>query len=263
MTGEFESADSLVGCDLRAQVPGYKSDVVHLDAVASSTNRNVGAITLHRLGNVPGLTVSATTVAAPKEAAKLYELATKEASKRHFEKARDEYSKAVAEYPNYAIAWIGLGMVREELHDRAGAVEAYTRASNADRKLLQPYERLSLLADAAESWSDSAKYTTEWIRLDPVDYPNAYLLNAVANIRLNKLDDAEHSAREGIRLDQGNHFPRLHYVLGYALAAKDQMREAVACFHDYLALAPNGAQAGTLRQQLPGMEQAAAAQHKP
>lgn len=262
-TGEFESANSLTGCDLRAQMSGYKSDIVHLDTVGESVNRNVGTVTLHRLGNVPGLTVSATTMAAPKEAAKLYELGTKEAEKRHFDKARDDFSRAVAEYPNYAIAWIGLGMVREELHDRAGAIEAYTKASNADGKLLQPYERLSVLADAAERWGDSAKYTAEWIRLDPVDYPSAYLLNAVANIRLNKLDAAERSAREGIRLDQGNHFPRLHYVLGYVLAAKGQMPEAVACFHDYLALAPNGAQAGTLRQQLPGLEQAAAAQHKP
>jgi tetratricopeptide (TPR) repeat protein len=263
MTPDFDSADSLVGCDLRAQMSGYKSEIVHLDAVEGSINRNVGTITLHRMGNVPGLTVSATTMAAPKEAAKLYALGTKEAEKHHFEKARDDLSKAVAEYPNYALAWVALGVVREELHDVTGAIEAYTQARHSDSKLLQPYERLSLLADAAGSWSESAEYTAEWIHLDPVDYPNAYLLNAVASIRLNKLDDAEHSAREGIRLDQANHFPRLHYVLGYVLAARGQLPEAVACFHDYLTLAPNGAQAGTLRQQLPGMEQAAAAQHKP
>jgi len=262
-TGEFESANSLTGCDLRAQLSGYKSDIVHLDTIGGSTNHNVGTVTLHRMGNVPGLTVSATTMRAPKEAAKLYELGTKEAEKRHFDKARDDFSKAVKEYPNYAIAWIALGVMREELHDRPGAIEAYTKASSADSKLLQPYERLSKLADAAQMWSDSAKYTAEWIHLDPVDYPSAYLLNAVANIRLNQLEVAEHSAREGIHLDQSNHFPRLHYVLGYVLAAKGQMPEAVACFHDYLALAPNGEQAGTLRQQLPGLEQAAAAQRKP
>ena len=262
-TGEFESANSLVGCDLRAQITGYKSDIVHLDSVGSATNRNVGSITLHRMANTPGLTVSATTMAAPKEAAKLYDLGSKEAVKRHFEKARDDFSKAVEEYPNYAIAWVALGIVREQLHDFNGAIEAYTKARHADGKLLQPYERLSLLADAAESWSESAKYTAEWIRLDPVDYPNAYLLNAVANIRLNKLDEAERSAREGLRLDQGNRFPRLHYVLGYVLAARNQLAEAVNSFHEYLDLAPNGAQAGTLRQQLPGLEQAAAAQRKP
>ena len=262
-TGEFESAKSLVGCDLRAQMPGYKSDIVHLDNLGSSPSRNVGIVRLHRMGNSPGLTVSATTMAAPKEAAKLYDQGTREVAKRHFKAALDDFSRAVAAYPNYAIAWVALGLVNEQLHDFSGAVEAYTKARHADAKLLQPCERLSLLADAAESWSESAKYTAEWIHLDPVDYPGAYLLNAVANIRLNRLDEAEHSAREGLRLDQANHFPRLHYVLGYVLAAKNQLSEAVTRFHEYLALAPNGEQSGTLRQQLPGMERAAAAQHKP
>lgn len=263
MTGEFESADSLVGCDLRAELAGFKSDIVPLDNLGSSSNRSAGSITLHRLGNVPGLTVSATTIAAPKEAARLYERGTKEASKRHFQKARDDFAQATGIYPRYAVAWLGLGVMCEQLHDREGAIVAYTKARSADDKLVQPWERLSILADAAEDWSDSARYTAAWIQLDPVDYPNAWLLNAVANVRLNELPEAEHSAREGLRLEGANRFPRLHYVLGYILAAQSQLPEAVACFHDYLALAPDGVEAGTLRQQLPAMEQAAAVQSKP
>ncbi len=262
-TSELVSAGSLVGCDLRAQMPGYRSDVIHLDRVGLLQTGEVGTIVLHRLGNVQGLTVSATTIAAPKESVKAYQQGLKEAEKQHFDKARAAFEKAVQGYPNYAIAWVGLGLASERLNDRAAAIRDYTEASRADAKLLKPYERLTVLADQSERWDDSAKYSAEWIRLDPVDFPNAYLLNAVANVRLNKLDQAERSAREGLRLDKEGRFPRIRFVLGYILAARNELVEAVANFHTYLLMDPNGSEARVLRQQLPGLEQAAAAAPKP
>jgi tetratricopeptide (TPR) repeat protein len=262
-TSEMFSASSVVGCDLRAQMPGYRSDVLHLDKIGLLEKGDVGTIVLHRLGNVQGLTVSATTVAAPKESAKAYEQGLKEVGKRHFDKARADFESAVKGYPNYAVAWVGLGLACEHMNDPTAALRAYTEASRADAKLLTPYERLTVLSDRNQQWGDSAKYSAEWIRLDPVDFPNAYLLNAVANVRLNKLDEAEHSAREGLRLDKEGRFPRIRFVLGYILAARNELAEAVGFFHDYLRMEPNGSEAGALRTQLPSLEQAAAAARKP
>ncbi|MGA2186431.1 MAG: tetratricopeptide repeat protein [Bryobacteraceae bacterium] len=262
-TSELVSASSLIGCDLRTQMPGYRSDVLHLDRRGLLEKGEVGTIVLHRLGNVEGLTVSATTVAAPKESAKAYQKGLKEAARQHFDKARAAFESAVKGYPNYAVAWIGLGLACEQMNDAAAAIRAYTEASRADAKLLKPHERLTVLADQSQRWADSARYSAEWIRLDPVDFPNAWLLNAVANIRLNKLEEAEHSAREGLRLDKEGRFPRIRYVLGYVLAAKNELGEAVAYFHDYLTMEPNGSDARVLRGQLPGLEQAAAAARNP
>jgi hypothetical protein len=83
----------------------------------------------------------------------------------------------------------------------------------------------------------------------------------VANVRLNNLEQAEHSAREGLRLDKEGRFPRIRYVLGYVLAARNHLAEAVGYFHDYLLMDPNGSEARALRKQLPGLEQAAADTH--
>jgi tetratricopeptide (TPR) repeat protein len=257
-TSELMSASSLVGCDLRVQMPGYRSDVLHLDRIGLLEKSDVGTIVLHRLGEVQGRTVSATTIAAPKESAKAYQQGLKEAGKQHFDKARAAFEGAVKGYPNYAVAWVGLGLACEQTNDTAAAIRAYTEASRADAKLLKPYERLTVLADRSERWADAAKYSAEWIRLDPVEFPNAYLLNAVANVRLNNLEQAEHSAREGLRLDKEGRFPRIRYVLGYVLAARNQLAEAVGYFHDYLLMDPNGSEARVLRKQLPGLEQAAA-----
>jgi tetratricopeptide (TPR) repeat protein len=144
------------------------------------------------------------------------------------------------------------------MKDPDAAIHAYTEATRNDPKLLQPLERLAVISDRHERWADSEKYSAEWIRLDPVDFPNAYLLNAVANIHLNKLEAAERSSREGLRLDGEGRFPRLRYVLGYVLAARKELGEAVAYFHDYLKMDPNGSDAPALRGQLAGLEQAAA-----
>jgi Flp pilus assembly protein TadD len=263
VTGEMQTAGSLVGCDLRAQMPGTHSDVVHLDRFAQMGKGEIGTMILHRLGNVQGLTVSATTMSAPKASAKAYQQGIKEAGKGQFDKARADFETAVKGYPNYAIAWVALGLACEETKDFPAAVRAYNEASRADAKLIKPYERLTVLADERQRWQDSLKYSTEWIRLDPVDFPNAYLLNAVANVRLNNLDQAEKSAREGLRLDKDGHYPRIRYVLGYILAARNELHDALAFFHDYLLMDPNGNEAQALRKQLPGMEQAAAANQKP
>jgi len=260
---ELMTAGSLVNCDLRAQMPGYRSDVLHLDRIGMLERSDVGTIVLHRLAGVQGLTVSATTIAAPKESVRAYQDGLKEAGKQHFDKARADFEKAVKGYPNYAIAWVALGIACEQTSDVSSAIHAYTQASRADAKLLKPYERLAVLSDRSEQWTESAKYSGEWIRLDPVEYPNAYLLNAVANIHLNNLEQAEKSAREGLRLDKAGHFPRLRFVLGYIMAARKQLREAVAYFHDYLLMDPNGSDAAALRGQLPGLEQAAGAERKP
>ncbi|HTP89044.1 MAG TPA: tetratricopeptide repeat protein [Bryobacteraceae bacterium] len=262
-TSELQSSSSLIDCDLRVEEPGYRPDVVHLDRINMLEKGDIGTIILHRSGGSGGLTVSATTIAAPKEAVKAYQQGLKEASQGNFRKARGEFEKAVKQYPLYAIAWVGVGLACEQLKDADGAVHAYQEANKADEKLLKPVERLTILSDQGARWPESAKYSAAWIELDRIDYPYAYLLNAVANIRLDKLDVAEKSAREGLRLDPDAHLPRLRYVLGYIMAARNQLTEAVNYFHDYLKMDPNGSDAPALRGQLPGLEQAAAAERRP
>ena len=60
----------LWGCELRAALPGFRSDVVSLTNIHYMDNPDVGTIILHRLGNVDGLTISVTSALAPKEARK-------------------------------------------------------------------------------------------------------------------------------------------------------------------------------------------------
>jgi uncharacterized protein HemY len=89
-------------------------------------------------------------------------------------------------------------------------------------------------------------------------FPGAYLLNAVANARLNKPEEAERAAREGLRLDKDQKIPRMSYVLGLILMDKKAYAESAKCFRKYLELAPNASDAAIVRQQLPKLEELAA-----
>src|SRR5205085_3424026 len=64
---------NLMGCELQASLPGFRSDTVNLANRRSLDNPEVGTLVLHRLGNVEGLTISATSALAPKDAKKAYE----------------------------------------------------------------------------------------------------------------------------------------------------------------------------------------------
>src|SRR5579884_1238191 len=70
--GAVNPRDSLRDCELRAALPGYRSDSLPLDRHGMDSP-DVGTIFLRRLADVPGLTVSATTALAPKEARKSYD----------------------------------------------------------------------------------------------------------------------------------------------------------------------------------------------
>ncbi len=60
---------------------------------------------------------------------------------------------------------------------------------------------LGILAAQKLQWAESAGYLDRAVRLDPVDYPQAWYADAVANYNLKKYDAAERSARESMKLD--------------------------------------------------------------
>src|SRR5260370_10533433 len=64
----------LFNCELRATVSGFRSSVVSLiQFPPTSGSIDVGAILVQRGVKIEGMTVSATTYAAPKDARKAYE----------------------------------------------------------------------------------------------------------------------------------------------------------------------------------------------
>lgn len=249
--------NELEDCELEVVLAGYRADRVSLK-VAGVGATNLGTLVLHPISKVSTLTVSATTMLAPANARKAYERGLEALHLKKWEAAAASFAKAVQAYPKFAVAWYELGEARLGHADIAGAAEAWRESAKADPKFVRPWERLTAFADQKQDWAESAKSSDAWLQLDGEDYPGAWLYNAIAKARLGRVGEAEHSAREGIRLDKDQKIPRLRYVLGLILLQKHEYTESAECFRNYLKLAPEARDAGAVREQLSEFENLAA-----
>jgi len=252
----------LEDCDLHVVLAGYRADGVSLK-VASVGAANLGTIVLHPISKVGTLTVSATTLLAPANARKAYEKGLEAVHLKKWDAAAADFGKAVQAYPKFAAAWHELGEARLGRGDIPGAMEAWRASAKADPRFVKPWQRLTAFADQRQDWAESAKSSDAWLQLDGEDFPGAWLYNAIAKARLGQVAEAEHAAREGLRVDKEQRIPRLSYVLGLILLAKREYTESAACFRNYLKLAPGARDAEAVRQQLSEFEKLAVARETP
>jgi tetratricopeptide (TPR) repeat protein len=250
----------VAGCRLEAALPGYRSDTVELGNRRYMDNPDVGSIILHRLGNVEGTSVSATSLDAPREAKKLYDKGMEAERQKKWPAAQANFEKAVALYPKYAAAWYELGNTRQRQGDRARAREAFRKSMGADRRYLGPYFPLSVMAFEEKNWAETVEVTSALTKLDPVDYPLAFLFNAIANAGLGKLDIAEKSARECVKVDIRHQLPRAEYVLGLILADRHDYDGALAQLKGYMQRFPNAPDTEKIKKQIIQVEEMARAQ---
>ena len=250
----FGAEQKLMGCELRADLPGYRSTIVNLTGRRFMDNPDVGQIVLHRLGNVEGSTVSVTSLEAPKDAKKAFEKGAENNRKRKWQDAQKSLEKAVELYPKYASAWFELGVAQQAQNNLEGARKSFEQALAADPKFVKPYMPLAGLALKEQKWAEVAERTDKLVRLDPVDFPSAYFYSAVAHFNLRNLDAAEKSAREGVKLDTDHRIPKMEHVLGVILANKRDYASAAQHMRNYLTLAPDAQDAEAVRKQLSDIE---------
>jgi tetratricopeptide (TPR) repeat protein len=251
---------SLLGCELRISLPGFRTESVSLSDDRFFDNPDLGTIILHRLANVDGLTVSATAALAPKDAKKAYEKGMEAVAKKNAAEAQKNFEKAVGIYPRYAAAWYELGMLGEQKNLFDDARKSYQQAIAADAKYVPPHERLGWIALRESKWQEVADESDAVLRLDPIDYPDSYYLSAVGNLQLGNLNAAEKNAREAVDRDKAHKNTRAPYVLALALARKGDFKSAAPLLRSFLEKNPDLPDAADIRQQLASIEDAAKTQ---
>lgn len=255
--GGGSSDRRLWGCELRAALAGFRSDVIQLDTVHYMDNPNVGTIILHRLGKVDGLTISVVSALAPKDARKAYEKGREAEARNKLDEAQKNFEKAVGVYPQYSLAWYELGRMEEQGNRIDEARKAYQQAIAAEPKFVLPYEQLSWLALREAKWQELVDFTNQWLRMDPLNSPNAYYLSSVGNLQLQHSDVAEKNAREAVRMDPGKKNMRARYVLGLALAQNHQFTESAQTIRSYLDATPDAKDRAGVEKQLEQIQQEA------
>jgi tetratricopeptide (TPR) repeat protein len=244
----------MMNCELRANAPGFTSDTVDLFNRRTADNPDIGTLVLHRMAGVEGSSISVTSMMAPKDAKKAYERGLQSLLKNKLDDAAKDFEKAVAVYPAYAEAWVNLGKLRLEQRSIGPAQAALLKAMAADPKLVVPYMELGLLAARDANWQESGKYLDRAVELDPVDFPQAWYADAVANYNLARYDAAEKGARAAVKLDPRHVNPRSSYLLGLILEEKHDYAGASAELATFIKLAPNAPDLAEARGRLGRLE---------
>jgi len=247
----------LLGCELKAQLAGYRSTGISVTEEPMSGPNELGTIVVYPNSRVQGNMVSLTNLMAPKSAKKSVEQARKAARKEKFADAEELFKSAIQLYPKYAEAWFDLGLVYEHQGRAEETIKAYREAIRADELFLKPYTRLAHFSSTGQNWREAADLTEKVLSLDPVTQVDAYLISALANFKLGEVELSEKRARQGQRMDYAGHFPQFYLMLANIFAVKHDDTACIRELRSYLKSAPKASNASLVRSQLQKLEEQA------
>ena len=272
----------LTKCEIQASAAGFRSSRINLfNLNPSAGSVDVGSIVVTRTTKIKGMTLSAEPYKAPPDARKAYEKGLDAENKGKLAEAHKFFEQAVTLYPKYVSAWFQLGAVCERQNQKDSAREAYTRATAIDMKFLPPYLSLASMSFQDQDWPAVLQFTKHILDLDPFNYGSmnsyvldldelspaqAYFYNAVANYKLDKIDEAEKSVLKAERSDLLTHFPQLHVLLAEIFTRKKNYSGAVLELRSYLELVPHAKDADLVREHLAKLQElnrSASATEKP
>src|SRR5579863_1816107 len=243
-----QSRQDLRDCQIQAELAGFSSQAVELNSrIGFMSNIDVGRVPLHRLAHVEGTSISVTSALAPPAAKKAFEKGLEQEKKNKWGDAEKSFEKAVQIYPRYATAWYQLGRV--QLHNQLSgpspaqnpsvqsAKHSFEQSIAADSKYVDPYHGLAQIAMQVQEWPNVIEVTNQLVSLNPVNFPDAYYDNAVANYNLKNFDDAEKSALLGISVDDAHKIPKLQYLLAMIQLRKQNYQGAGEHMQQFLTLA--------------------------
>ena len=147
--------------------------------------------------------------------------------------------KAVKSYPSYAAAWQMIGECRQANKDVEGAKEAFHKALAADDHFISPYLSLAAIDIESSRWSEAEQLTKQLLDLNPY-VVRGHFLHAIASFNTGHLDAAVESARSIQSSEEAKKYPLSHYILGFALFNKGDVRSAASEFQTFLKEQPDG-----------------------
>jgi tetratricopeptide (TPR) repeat protein len=240
----------LLRCEVRGQYPGYRSTSARMKAGSIWGYTEVAPILMYPITRVQGTSVSLTSLLAPKQARRSVERATKALNKQQFNEAEVLLKSAIGIYPASAEAWFLLGDAYQLQKRKQEARESYWRAVQADGLYVRPYLRLARLSTSEQDWRNAADLSNKALELDPIAFPEAYYLNALALYNLKDMEAAERSVRKGQRLDLSLQFPQMHLILANILSSKQDALGSIEEMRKYLKEAPKAEDAPMVRARL-------------
>jgi tetratricopeptide (TPR) repeat protein len=193
-----------------------------------------------------GYTVSVRELKIPGKAKQEYQKGLERLGKNDPAGSLNHFAKATQAFPGYFEAYYHVGVVETKLGHRTEAMQAFQRAID--------------LSGGGYAWADFGVGYLLYLDGKPSEAeailrrglevdgnsPDGHAILGMVLLRLNRVDEAEKSARESL-LRRPN-FAEAYLVLADACALKHEYREQMQNLDTYLKLEPNGPASQRVRQ---------------
>jgi cytochrome c-type biogenesis protein CcmH/NrfG len=250
------TAAQLSGCQVHADLSGYRSNVLTIPGGNIMDNPDIGTISLHADERASGTAVSATTAAASKDAMKKFDSARAKYIQKNFDGAQKDLEKAVQIDPKFAEAWYQLGKLQQPQKPQ-DALASYQKAVAADPQFVSPYEPIAELAAIQKNWQQVVDATTQSLKLDPTGSPQIWYYDALGHLNTNDSSVAEESAKKSLAMDPQHLAPNDEQLLAVIEAGRGQFQDALDHLRNCLNYTPPGPNADLMKQQIAQLEKVA------
>jgi tetratricopeptide (TPR) repeat protein len=196
----------------------------------------------------PRGTVAALRLTVPAPARKAFEQAGDAMRQQHWQESRALFEAAIRGYPQYDLAYNGLGMVEVELNQVDAARESFSKAVELNPDFPAAYRNLARISFAQRNYEEADAFLVKSLEGEPL---NVWALSSASNAELliHKYSDAIAHARKAHSVPHSG-LAGVHFVAALALEATQQPAEAVREYQMYLQEDPTGRDAERARKAI-------------
>jgi hypothetical protein len=183
-------------------------------------------------------TISARRLNIPNKAHQEFERGANALGHKDWPEAKKRFEAAIAIFPDYDLAYNGLGDAAMATGDTAAARAALGKAISLNKNFAEAYRNLARVAFAEHNYEEADTLLLQSLIIDPL---NARALTYAANAELltHKYSDAIAHARKAHTLPHEG-LAGVHIVAAHACEATNQLQEAVKEYRLYLDEDPRG-----------------------
>jgi tetratricopeptide (TPR) repeat protein len=195
-----------------------------------------------------GETIPSGRLAVPERAQKEFQRGSEALAKSQWAKAQQRFDAAIGIYPDYDVAYNGLGVALMGMGDSKSARPAFERAIHFNDGFAEAYRNLAKIALSDRNYEEADTLLTRSLSADPL---NAWALaySAYAELQLHKFDEAIAHAQTAHGLPHKG-LASTHIVAALALESSNRQGDALVEYRTYLEEEPNGRDAGRAKEKI-------------
>jgi superkiller protein 3 len=192
--------------------------------------------------------VAANRLKVPNKAEKEFLKGKDAGDKKDWPEAIKHFQAAIALYPDYDLAYNGLGQALASGGDTPGARSAFEKAIQINDNFAAAYRNLARISLSEHKFDEMENLLTRSLSAEPL---NAWALAyaAYAELQLHKFEDAIAHARKAHSVKHDG-LASVHIVAARALEEKQRPSEALEEYRIYLEEDANGRDAGRAREAI-------------